>query len=329
MEKSKLEQSEMEQLEQYNYAGKGIQGLMGSYRHDVAPFITKGELGFGDGCFGNGVMGELASALFPRYFSRARGFEPDNQQKIGDALTKLGQRLYGDILVNYRAREEESQDGRLGVGEAEEQSRFAVDRLLDELGGIREMLKLDAEAAIKGDPAAKGYTEIIRSYPGFRAIMAHRIAHVLYGLDVPYYPRELSEEAHARTGIDIHPGASIAEHFFIDHGTGVVIGETTVIGKWVRIYQGVTLGALSLSQEKVQELKASGRQRHPTIEDKVIIYAGATILGGRTVIGEGSVIGGNVWITEPVEAGSIVFLGELPHQKIIGKEPAKKPEEQD
>jgi len=321
-------------MKEYTYNGKGIRSLIESYMGDAPPFITRGELVFRDACFGNGVLSELAAALFPRYYNRAKDFDPKIPERVKVSLDRLGQKLFEDIFTNYHAYLEENPtrattDGERNESELEEKSRIAVNRLLDELGDIREMLKLDAEAAIKGDPAAKGYTEVIRSYPGFYAIMVNRIAHVLYGLGVPYYPRALSEEVHARTGIDIHPGATIGKHFFIDHGTGVVIGETTLIGDWVRIYQGVTLGALSLSQEKVQELKASGRQRHPTLEDNVIVYAGATILGGKTVIGQDSVIGGNVWLTKPVEAGSVVFIEELPHQRIIEKAPAKKPEEQD
>jgi serine O-acetyltransferase len=168
------------------------------------------------------------------------------------------------------------------------------------------MLGKDVLAAREGDPAAKSYDEIIFSYPGLFAIMVYRIAHQLYEQDVPIIPRIMTEYAHSLTGIDIHPGAHIGESFFIDHGTGVVIGETTKIGDRVRIYQGVTLGALSLPRGSVERLRTE--KRHPTIEDDVIIYAGATILGGETVIGARSVIGGNVWITESVPSETRVFL---------------------
>jgi serine O-acetyltransferase len=153
-------------------------------------------------------------------------------------------------------------------------------------------------AAYDGDPAAKSYDEIIFSYPGIFAITVQRVAHVMYHFDIPLLPRIMTEYAHSLTGIDIHPGAHIEESFVIDHGTGVVIGETTRIGRNVRIYQGVTLGALSLPKDAGELLR--GKKRHPTIEDDVIIYSGATILGGDTVIGKRSVIGGNVWITESV-----------------------------
>jgi serine O-acetyltransferase len=166
---------------------------------------------------------------------------------------------------------------------------------------LAHMIDRDAEAAFQGDPAAHSIEEVIVSYPGFYAIAVHRLAHALHLLGVPLLPRLMSEYAHERTGIDIHPSATIGESFFIDHGTGVVIGETSKIGKNVKIYQGVTLGALSV-KKRLQNTK-----RHPTIEDDVVIYANSTILGGETVVGAGSVIGGNVWLTQSVAAGSKIF----------------------
>jgi serine O-acetyltransferase len=177
---------------------------------------------------------------------------------------------------------------------------------LRELPQIKKTLTTDVQAAYDGDPAAKNVDEVIISYPGVFAITIHRIAHRLWQQNIPLLPRMMSEHAHSITGIDIHPGASIGESFFIDHGTGVVIGETTEIGDQVRIYQGVTLGALSLPKDQVEQLRQE--KRHPTIEDDVTIYAGATILGGETVIGRGSVIGGSVWITSSVPPGTKVFL---------------------
>jgi serine O-acetyltransferase len=167
---------------------------------------------------------------------------------------------------------------------------------------IRARLDEDVDAAFRSDPAARGYGEIVAAYPAIKAIAVHRIAHELYDLNALILPRMMAEHAHQQTGIDIHPGAQIGRRFFIDHGTGVVIGETTQIGNDVRIYQGVTLGALSPRHGE----SLRGRKRHPTIEDDVTIYAGATILGGDTVIGRGSVIGGNVWITQSIEPGSRV-----------------------
>jgi serine O-acetyltransferase len=183
-------------------------------------------------------------------------------------------------------------------------SDAAVLRLFDALPRLRQKLNLDVVAAQEGDPAAQSIEEVIFSYPAIEAITAYRLAHVLYQEDVPMIPRIISEYAHGKTGIDIHPGAKIGRSFFIDHGTGVVIGETTVIGSHVKLFQGVTLGALS--PRKDESSLARQRKRHPTIEDNVTIYSGATILGGNTVIGEGSVIGGNVWLVESVPPRSRV-----------------------
>lgn len=171
----------------------------------------------------------------------------------------------------------------------------------DDLFSIHEVLLSDLNAVLEFDPAAKSRTEVLLAYPGFFTITVYRIAHNLWNKNVAVLPRVLSEYAHSKTGIDIHPAAIIGERFFIDHGTGIVIGETAKIGNDVKIYQGVTLGALSVSKDKAEE------KRHPTIEDNVIIYANATILGGKTVIGRGSVIGGNVWITDSIPAQSLVY----------------------
>ena len=162
------------------------------------------------------------------------------------------------------------------------------------------MINLDMLAMFNGDPAAKSSEEVIVSYPGLEAIMVYRLAHFLFVNGVPVIPRIMTEYVHGKTGIDIHPGATIGESFFIDHGTGIVIGETTVIGKNVKIYQGVTLGALSVKKE------LQDKKRHPTIEDNVTIYANATILGGRTVIGEGCTIGGNTWVMQSVPPHTMV-----------------------
>jgi len=177
-----------------------------------------------------------------------------------------------------------------------------IEEFFEELPKIRIILAKDLEAAVRGDPAAMSADEVILSYPGFQAIVVHRIAHFFYSRQVPLIPRMMSELIHRRTGIDIHPGAEIGESFFIDHGTGIVFGETTIIGKNVKIYQGVTLGALSVKKGE------SGKKRHPTIEDDVTIYANATILGGETVIGHGSIIGGNMWIVQSVPPGSKIYV---------------------
>ena len=186
---------------------------------------------------------------------------------------------------------------------------WVVEHFLNQLPGIRTRLSEDVEAAFEGDPAAKSYAEIVVSYPSIRAIAIYRIAHELHVLGVPILPRMMTEHAHDRTGIDIHPGAAIGRRFFIDHGTGVVIGETTEIGNDVRLYQGVTLGAKSPRHGEALR----GTKRHPTIEDDVTIYAGATILGGETTIGAGTVIGGNVWLIESVAENSKVIAEPPTH----------------
>ena len=172
---------------------------------------------------------------------------------------------------------------------------------MEQLPSIRTLLLADAQIITDEDPAATSRSEVIRTYPGFLAIAVYRLAHALYKLEVPLIPRILTEHAHSKTGIDIHPGAQIGESFFIDHGTGVVIGQTTIIGNKVKVYQGVTLGAMRLSKDM------HDTKRHPTIEDRVTIYSGATILGGDTVIGHDSIIGGNVWITESVAPHSRLY----------------------
>lgn len=179
---------------------------------------------------------------------------------------------------------------------------------------LYRLLNTDVEAIMEGDPAAKSEFEIIRAYPGFYAISFYRLAHLLYKIGVNLIPRILTEFAHSRTGIDIHPGAVIGEYFFIDHGTGVVIGETCQIGNHVKIYQGVTLGALSVDKS------LANTKRHPTVCDNVVIYSGATILGGNTEIGENSVIGGNVWLTKSVPANSTVY--HKPEIKVVENEVA-------
>lgn len=191
-------------------------------------------------------------------------------------------------------------------GKSSEFAHGAAMRLFRRLPALREMLDEDAMTAFALDPAARSVEEVVFSYPTLEAITAYRVAHELRLSGVPLIPRIISEYAHSRTGIDIHPGATIGRRIFIDHGTGVVVGETTRIGDDVKLYQGVTLGALS-TKRGTEELASSLTRRHPTIENNVTIYAGATILGGETVVGEGSVIGGNVWLVRSVPAGSKIF----------------------
>jgi len=212
-----------------------------------------------------------------------------------------------DILVEQieRAVRYQERMGRLAEQKPEGWSEDVVLRLLEKLPELRRLLNADVRAAYEGDPAASSIEEVVFSYPSVQAITAYRVAHELHLADVPMIPRIFTEHAHSKSGIDINPGAEIGESFFIDHGTGVVIGATAVIGRNVKLYQGVTLGALSVSREEVDGRR--GQKRHPTIEDDVTIYAGASIHGGDTVIGKGSVIGGNVWLTKSVPQGSKIF----------------------
>lgn len=241
----------------------------------------------------------LESLLFPEY--KGLGYFGEVEDSVVKKLAdETYGKLYNEVLKALRSKDEIETLEDVG-----EKATEITNNLFLQLPAIRGALELDIKAAYKGDPAAKSHDEII-IYPGFQAIISHRIAHMLYSQEVPLIPRIVNEYAHSKTGIDIHPGAKIGHHFFIDHGTGVVIGETTEIGDGVRIYQGVTLGALSLQDVNSKR----GKKRHPTIEDNVTIYAGATILGGKTVIGKGSVIGGGVWLTESVEPFTIVTQGD-------------------
>ncbi len=250
------------------------------------------------------VLEDLVAVLFPG----CHGYEAVPSEHlpgyIEEKLHAIRASLRRQVELAFRYQCEFDQCRN--CGDCRRHAEKAVHTLLNELPQIKEILQQDIEAAYAGDPAAQSYMEIVMSYPGLFAIMTHRIAHVLYREKVPLIPRILSEYAHSQTGIDIHPGAKIGPAFFIDHGTGVVIGETCVIGKNVKIYQGVTLGALSFPlDEKGRPIK--GIKRHPNVEDNVTIYAGATILGGETTIGEGSVIGGNVWLTHSVPPHSTVY----------------------
>jgi len=200
-------------------------------------------------------------------------------------------------------------------------ARRAVDRFLGTLSRVRRLLALDIRAAYEGDPAARSFQEIMLAYPGLQAVTTYRLAHELHQLGVPLLARIMTEHAHRQTGIDIHPGARIGKSFFIDHGTGVVIGETTTIGQRVKIYQGVTLGALSIPRDERGQV-IRGKKRHPTIQDDVVIYAGATILGGDTVIGKGSVVGGNTWVIQSVPPRSRV-ISSPQEQRIERRKPRR------
>ena len=245
------------------------------------------------------ILRNLDELVFPG-FREQEDLDYNNLRLItGERVNRLARELILEVekSIGFSLRHSRGNDGgpRKGCHAAAE---MVVEEFFEELPAMRSLLAKDMEAAFRGDPAAKDADEVILSYPGFQAITVHRMAHFFWTRHVPLIPRMMSEVIHGRTGIDIHPGAEIGESFFIDHGTGVVIGETTVIGKNVKLYQGVTLGALSVKKEE------GNRKRHPTIEDDVTIYSNATILGGETVIGKGSIIGGNVWITKSIPSGS-------------------------
>ncbi|MCF8068884.1 MAG: serine acetyltransferase [Desulfobacterales bacterium] len=245
--------------------------------------------------------------LFPGYFSSHKLDKVNLKYSIGQTVSSLSDLLADQIT--HVLRHDCLRYDRQACIECEERGYNLAIKILETIPSLRKILATDVRAVFDGDPAAKSYDEIIFSYPGVYAITVYRIAHKLVEYNVPLLPRVMTEHAHGLTGIDIHPGAKIGKRFVIDHGTGVVIGETTVIGKNVRIYQGVTLGALSLPKDAGEKLRNS--KRHPTIEDDVIIYSGATILGGETIIGSRSVIGGNVWLTESVPPDTKVLI-EVP-----------------
>jgi serine O-acetyltransferase len=241
--------------------------------------------------------------LYPGYFTRTRIDRVNLVYYYGQETTGFFEALSEQITLAIR---HECRRRNMSCVGCEERGQEIAIRFMHELPNLRTVLAKDIRSAYECDPAAKSFDEIIFGYPGLFAITVYRIAHLLYEQGVSLIPRIMTEHAHSLTGIDIHPGARIGESFFIDHGTGVVIGETTEIGNRVRIYQGVTLGALSLPKEAVEQLR--DKKRHPTIGDDVIIYAGVTILGGETMIGARSVIGGNVWVTESVPPDTKVFL---------------------
>lgn len=246
------------------------------------------------------VLEELRQAIFPGYFGRDNGYGLQQDYYVAYRLTRVYKQLKEQIKIAFLYQEEEYNtevEGRI-----EQKSMVICQSFIRALPNIQRMLRKDVEAGFNGDPAAKSREEVISSYPGLLAIFVYRIAHELYQEKVPFIPRIMSEYAHGLTGIDINPGAKIGEYFFIDHGTGVVIGETTEIGDNVKLYQGVTLGALST--RKGQQL--SGVKRHPTIRNNVTIYSNSTVLGGETVIGENAIIAGNTFITESIPANAKV-----------------------
>lgn len=273
------------------------------------------------------IVEDLTDIIFPGY-RRREGLHIGNVtyhvgQLIDGLHDKLTQQIARALMHDHRIRSE-NKCAEL-VADYESQGQAIAIKFLDLIPGLRKTLSTDVEAAHVGDPASKSHEEIIFCYPGLQAVACHRIAHELYRLEVPMIPRMISEYSHKETGIDIHPGASIGDHFFIDHGTGVVVGETCEIGKHCKLYQGVTLGAISFPTDSDGNM-IRGAKRHPTLEDHVVIYANATVLGGKTVIGHDSVVGSSVWVTRSVEPFTTV-LNETPKLRIKSESPDLSPEQ--
>lgn len=260
------------------------------------------------------ILRDLFELIYPGYGRRQNLHMGNIAYYVGGLLDSLHDRICEQIMRAMRHDRCKGDADYDCEGEAQNKT-FAFFRQLPE---VRRLLEQDVEAAYRGDPAARSHHEIVFSYPGLEAVTMFRLAHELHELGVAYIPRMMTEHAHSKTGIDIHPGATIGPGFFIDHGTGVVIGETTVIGENVKLYQGVTLGALSFDRDGDGELVHGDYKRHPTIGDNVVVYANATILGGKTVVGEGAVIGSNVWITRSVEPYAVVVL-DNPQHKVRGR----------
>ncbi len=280
-----------------------VSRLLQSYQRDEDPFMTDTAVKFRElGCHFEEAK-RLREIFFPNYSNSGWISLPENRTELEHRVNELSHLFFQGIRP-YLTTDAET--------------TAVVGELLNRLPAIREMLKKDVEAAFQGDPAAQNYTEIIRAYPGFGAMLIQRVAHVLYQCGVPVYPRELTEQIRMTTGIDIHPGACIGERFFIDHGSGVVIGETSEIGDNVRLYQGVTLGALHFQKEG--SMLKKGYKRHPTIGNHVVIGMGAAILGPIS-IGNNVSIGANSWIQEDILDDMTVFISE--HPKLMFKRNGK------
>ena len=249
------------------------------------------------------IVEQARRILFPGFFSHTKLHASNLEYYIGKKTTDLYDKVSEQITMAIR---HDCRRNERPCTNCEEHGHDKALGFIEALPKVAAILATDIRAALRGDPATKSPDEVIFCYPGLLTTFIYRLAHELLLLGVPIIPRIMTEYAHSQTGIDIHPGASIGSDFFIDHGTGVVIGETTIIGNNVRLYQGVTLGALSLPHNAGEKMR--NQKRHPTIEDNVIIYANTTILGGETIIGDGAIVGGNIWLTESVPAGTKVLL---------------------
>ena len=271
--------------------------------HSMDFIVSKGNRHLPDRRNIIGILKDLRRVMFPGFFGDENITLLSPDYFIGDCLTHVYTNLKKEVAASlyYRDYDKYSRE------EIEEQAESICAQFFRRLPDIQQMLMKDVQAGFDGDPAAKSREEVVFSYPGLFAIFVYRIAHEFYVQNVPFLPRIMTEYAHSRTGIDINSGAEIGEYFFIAHGTGVVIGETTAIGDYVKLYQGVTLGALSTRSGQ----KLAGKKRHPTIEDHVTVYSGASILGGETVIGEGVIVSGGAFVTKSVP----------PYTKVIVKNP--------
>lgn len=262
------------------------------------------------------ILHDILDILYPGYWRRQNLHMGNIEYHVGDLVDRLHDNLIQQIC---RALQHEQFCSTGETSSATDVEAIAQQKAVDflkKIPEIRKILEMDAQAAFEGDPAAKSYHEIIACYPGIEAVTIYRVAHELVLLGVPLIPRMMTERAHQLSGIDIHPGARIGPGFFIDHGTGVVIGETCDIGTNVKLYQGVTLGALSFPRDASGNI-IRGKKRHPTLEDDVVVYANATILGGETIIGKAAVIGSSVWLTHSVDPHTVVTM-EKPSLRIKG-----------
>ena len=312
------ENSEMNPLEQRHMTCKEEQLSVSDHRQDLPEVIDKILNQIDDeACFAHigdepihfstsvqEMIDKFRELIFPGYFSREKLDGANLKYSMGQTISQLHDILAAQITHVLR---HDCLRYSQACKACEENGFHIALKVIESIPKLRSTLSEDVRGAFDGDPAAKSHDEVIFSYPGLYAITVYRIAHTLHVMKVPQLPRIMSEHAHSVTGIDIHPGATIGKRFVIDHGTGIVIGETSILGDNVRIYQNVTIGALSLPPG-AGEMMRDGAKRHPTIEDDVIVYSGATILGGDTVIGARSVIGGNVWLTKPVPPDTTVFI---------------------
>jgi len=284
---------------------KIVNDLLGSYQEvgginhlDAANLPSKRLVG--------AICDDFLQVLFPGFFAEEIVASDELPLITNERVASIRERLGMELRRSLRLKSPAPEDLRAAANDI-------CCEFLGKLPVIRKLLNTDVQAAYEGDPAARSFDEIIVAYPCLEAIAIQRLAHLLYWLDVPLIPRMMTEWAHSRTGIDIHPGAQIGSHFFIDHGTGVVIGETCVIGSHVKLYHGVTLGARSFAKDEHGNL-VKGIKRHPNVEDFVTIYPNATILGGNTTIGARSTIGANVFLMESVPADSLYTVGEIDHR---------------